>query len=78
MTSVDTFKALKSGGREHVLWPRPFPAGGQLSSWSYLIFVSNTGNAVRVKFLVECKKIQKNEKITVLGKYVVNLRTLRV
>ena len=33
MTSVDTFKALKSGGREHVLWPRPFPAGGQLSSW---------------------------------------------
>ena len=34
---------------------------------SYLIFVTNAANAVRVKFLAECKKIQKNEKITVLG-----------
>ena len=33
----------------------------------YLIFVSNAGNAVSVKFLAECKKNpEKNEKITVL------------
>ena len=34
---------------------------------AYLIFVTNAANAVRVKFLAECKKFQKNEKITVLG-----------
>ena len=38
---------------------------------TYLIFVRNARNAVSVKF-------QKNEKITVLGKYVVNLCTFRV
>merc|ERR1712218_131651 len=36
-------------------------------TWSYLIFVRNAGNAVSVKFLAECKKNQKNEKITALG-----------
>ena len=35
--------------------------------YSYLIFVSNAGNAVSVNFLAECKKFQKNEKITALG-----------
>ena len=34
---------------------------------AYLIFVRNAGNAVSVKFLAECKKFQKNEKITALG-----------
>ena len=34
---------------------------------TYLIFVTNAANAVRVKIFAECKKIQKNEKITVLG-----------
>ena len=49
-------------------------------NWSkpYLIFVRNARNAVSVNFLAECKKFQKNKKITVLGKYVVNLRTFRV
>ena len=34
---------------------------------AYLIFVRNAGNAVSVNFLAECKKFQKNEKITALG-----------
>ena len=52
---------------------------GLISVYAYLIFVMNAVNAVRVKFLAECKKIpEKNEKMTVLGKYVVNLRTFRV
>ena len=34
---------------------------------TYLIFVTNAANAVRVKFLAECKKFQINEKITVWG-----------
>ena len=43
---------------------------------AYLIFVRNAVNAVSVKVLAECKKIpeKKNKKITVTGKYVINLR----
>ena len=32
------------------------------SLFAYLIFVMNAVNVVRVKFLAECKKIQKNQK----------------
>ena len=35
--------------------------------YTYLIFVRNAMNAVNVNFLAECKKFQKNEKITDLG-----------
>ena len=45
---------------------------------SYLIFVTNAVNAVRVKILAECKKFQKNQKNTVFGNFVVHLRTFRV
>ena len=43
----------------------------------YLIFVTNAANAVRVKFLAECKKIpEKNEKITALGSvYIITVIT---
>ena len=46
--------------------------------YSYLIFVTNAANAVRVKILVECKKIPEKHKNTVFGNFVVNLRTFRV
>ena len=43
---------------------------------TYLIFVTNAANAVRVKIFAECKKIQKNEKITVLGSiYIITVIT---
>ena len=45
---------------------------------AYLIFVMNTVNAVRVKFLAECKQIPEEPKNTVFGNFVVNLRTFRV
>ena len=38
---------------------------------TYLIFVMNAVNAVRVKILAECKKIQKNQKNSVFGNFVV-------
>ena len=38
---------------------------------TYLIFVMNAVNAVRVNFLAECKKIQKNQKNSVFGNFVV-------
>ena len=48
-------------------------------STPYLIFVRNARNAVSVNFFwLSVKKFQKNEKITVWGKYFVNLRTLWV
>ena len=50
---------------------------------SYLIFVSNAGNAVSVIFLAECKKIpEKKQENYCFGLrlcvFVVNLRTFRV
>ena len=43
---------------------------------TYLIFVTNAANAVRVKYLAECKKIPENEKITALGSvYIITVIT---
>ena len=39
----------------------------EADKYTYLIFVLNAVNGVHVKCLFECKKFQKNEKITVLG-----------
>ena len=48
---------------------RDFSIKWQKSIWlhPYLIFVLNAVNAVRVKFLAECKKFQKNKKILFLA-----------
>ena len=68
--------------KEIVNGPLSFRLGFIITVGAYLIFVTNAANAVRVKFLAECKKnLEKRENYCFglnLYHISVNLRTFRV